>query len=96
MESSSSLQIAIQNFINLGYIHDFKAESEGVRCLQTDKLYPIDDVEIEATHRDDGYTNPADDSLLIAIKTEDGIKGTLLMSYGAQHSQNPEILRKIG
>ncbi|TXC75597.1 phosphoribosylpyrophosphate synthetase [Luteibaculum oceani] len=95
METSESITVLIENLKEQGYTKDFKAEKDGIRCLQTKKLYTADQLEIESKHRNDGNTNPADDSLLLAVRTKDGEKGTILLSYGAQHSQNPDLIRKL-
>jgi len=40
-------------------------------------------------------TNPEDQMELFAIVANDGLKGTLVMSYSAQHFQNVELIKQI-
>ncbi len=40
-------------------------------------------------------TDPQDETVVFAIAAEDGTKGTLVMSYSAEHSQNVELIAKI-
>ncbi len=40
-------------------------------------------------------TSPEDETELFAIISNDGIKGTLVMSYSAQHNQNIELIKQI-
>ncbi|NNE54896.1 MAG: phosphoribosylpyrophosphate synthetase [Flavobacteriales bacterium] len=78
-----------------GFTAQFQAESEGVRCLDTDKLYLPDLLKITEIHRFEGETDPADSSELLVIECHDGVKGTLTMSYGAKNDQDDDMIRKI-
>ena len=47
------------------------------------------------TFRFEGMTNPEDQMALFAIVAHDGLKGTLVMSYSAEHFQNVELIKEI-
>lgn len=91
----SSLSEAITTLIQLGYDEDFKAEAETLTALHSKKSYKPNELAIVEQFRFDGMTNPADDSLLLALKADDGTRGTLVMSYGAEHNQNVELIKQI-
>ena len=40
-------------------------------------------------------TNPQDDAVVFALEATDGVKGTLVMSYSAEHNQNLELIKQI-
>lgn len=78
-----------------GFIDDFKAEENSIKALYSKKEYQPEDLKIVKSFRFEGMTNPDDESILFAIIAKDGIKGTLLMSYGAEQSQNVELVKQI-
>lgn len=78
-----------------GYTESFKATDAGVTAMGTKKTYNPADLLITGQYRFEGMSNPADSVELMAIKAIDGIKGTLVLSYGAKHSQNTDVIKKI-
>ena len=78
-----------------GYTESFKAEDHVIIGLNSDKKYTPEDLKIAYTYRFEGITNPQDDTVVFAIETKDEIKGTLVMSYSAKHSQNVDLIKKI-
>ncbi len=78
-----------------GFTENFKAEKNCIKAIYSKKEYAPEDLNIVETYRFEGMTNPADQSELFAIKTKDGIKGTLSMSYSNEHSQNVELIKEI-
>lgn len=66
-----------------GYDVQFKATEEGLVSLSTDKVYTPEQVKICHFYRFEGESNPADNSILYAIETQHGEKGTLVDGYGA-------------
>lgn len=84
-----SLSACLAKMISLGYTEDFKAEDDGLRALRSDKLYRPDDVTIVNFYRFEGASNPDDMSIMYAIETNDGTKGTLVDAYGTYAS--PEV-----
>ena len=84
-----TLQACLQKMISLGFTDDFKATDEGLVSLRTDKVYAPADVKIANFFRFEGPSNPDDMSILYAIETNDGVKGTLVDAYGTYAS--PEV-----
>lgn len=65
-----------------GFTEDFKASESGLLSLQQEKLYKPDDIKDVNFYRFEGASDPGDNSILYAIETNDGIKGTLVDAYG--------------
>jgi len=65
-----------------GYTEDFKAAERGLLSLQHEKIYEASQIQINDFYRFEGASDPADNSILYAIETDDGIKGTLVDAYG--------------
>ncbi len=78
-----------------GYKDDFKAKKIAIEAIYAKRSYNPEDLKIVGTYRFEGETNPADQTVLFAIEANDGIKGTLTMSYSADVNQNEELIKKI-
>ena len=82
MPYMKSLSACITKMIGDGFTDDFKAIPEGLKSLRTERIYQPSDVRIVNFFRFEGASNPDDMSILYAIETNDGIKGTLVDAYG--------------
>jgi hypothetical protein len=65
-----------------GFTEQFKIEDEAMISLSDNKRYSPEDVTAMNFYRFEGLTDPEDMSILYAIETVDGKKGTLTDSYG--------------
>ncbi len=90
-----TLSQAVNYLTKKGYTEDFKAEEKYIKALYSKKKYLPKELLITETYRFDGMDNPADETELFAIIANDGTKGTLVMSYSAQHNQNVELIKQI-
>ena len=90
-----NLYEAVDALTKEGYKETFKAEQSFIKALYSKNEYHPDELKIIKCFRFDYMTNPDDESVLFAIIADDGIKGTLVMSYSAEHSQNVELIRLI-
>ena len=86
---------ALSYLDSLGYERQFTPDEQGLSDTGSGKKYPVESLRFTAQYRFEGMSDPDDSTELFAVVTEDGIKGTLILSYGAQHSANAEIVRKI-
>lgn len=84
-----TLQACIAKMIETGFTDDFKAIDEGLKSLRTDKVYAPNEVKVVNFYRFEGISDPDDMSILYAIETNDGLKGTLVDAYGPYAS--PEV-----
>ncbi len=90
-----TLSEAVNALTKEGFTDDFKAETNCIRALYSKKEFQPEDLIIVNSYRFEGMTNPEDQTLLLAITANDGTKGTLVMSYSAEHNQNVELIKKI-
>jgi len=65
-----------------GFDKDFIITDEGLQCSDGKKIYTPDDVKIVNFYRFEGESDPGDMSILYAMETNDGLKGTLVDAYG--------------
>ena len=70
-----------------GYTTQFKAGEGILLSLVSNKKFKPEDVKINHFYRFEGESNPDDSSIVYAIETNTGEKGTLIDSYGAYSDQ---------
>lgn len=92
---SLTLSQKIQDLQNVGYTIHFSVNDDHLVNLATKEKISIDDFEIEYFFRFEGMTNPSDSSILYAIKTNKGEKGTFVESYGANSSFSKNLAKKL-
>ena len=95
MDNFETLSEAVNALTLKGYSENFEAGDEFIVGLYSKKNYSPNDLLIVQSFRFEGMTNPEDQSILFAIEANDGNKGTLIMSYQAEHSQNTELIKAI-
>lgn len=66
-----------------GFTENFKVENEKLVSLSDDHSYEPDEISINNFFRFEGASDPEDNSILYAIVTKDGKRGTLVDAYGA-------------
>ena len=72
----------VNSLILKGFTEDFKAKDSGLLSLSTKKLYKPEEVKVLNFYRFEGNSDPADNSILYAVETADGKRGTLVDAYG--------------
>lgn len=90
-----TLSEALNALKKVGYMEDFVAEEKNLIILRTHRKYQPEDLKIVQSFRFEGMSDPGEASVLFAIIASDGVKGTLLMAYGAKHSQNTDLIKRI-
>lgn len=65
-----------------GFNEEFQISEEGLKSLTTNKIYHPEEIHIKNFFRYEGDTNPEDMSILYAIETQDGLKGTIIDAFG--------------
>jgi len=65
-----------------GYTTQFKATDKGLCSMTTQKNFKPAQIEIKHFYRFEGESDPDDSSIVYAIETKTGEKGTLVDSYG--------------
>lgn len=79
-----------------GFKHDFKVSEEGLCSMENDKTFNPEEVRIVDFYRFEGESDPDDMSILYALETSDGLKGTISNSYGTYADRNvDEFIKKV-
>ena len=77
-----SLATCLNRMISEGYTEDFKITEQGLESLHKHNNYKPEQIEVVNFFRFEGDSDPADNSILYAIETTDGTKGTLTDAFG--------------
>jgi hypothetical protein len=77
-----TLASSINKLVLDGYTEDFNVTEQGLISRNTERKYRPEEVHIMNFFRFEGASDPADNSILYAIETSDGAKGTLTDAYG--------------
>ncbi len=78
----------INSLTKKGFIESYKAKEEGLQSLSTKRIYKPDEIKVVDFYRFEGNSDPSDNSILFAIETSDGKKGTLVDAYGPYADTN--------
>lgn len=81
-EEMRSLVTCSNKLVTDGFTENFKVAEQGLLAPSKERVYKPEEVSIANFYRFEGYSDPADNSILYAIITNDGVKGTLTDSYG--------------
>ena len=77
-----------------GYTQQFNVQKDRLVSLTTGKKYRSADVKAVNFYRFEGITDPDDMSILYAVETVDGAKGTLMDAYGYNSDQDTGAFMK--
>lgn len=83
-----TLMECMESLRKYGFTENFMAKANGLHALDSKKVYKPEDVAIVNFYRFEGESDPADNSILYAIETNDGLKGQLSNAYGAYADQH--------
>jgi hypothetical protein len=78
-----TLVYCLNSLVKQGFTADFKVGGKGLKVLGRDKAFQPEEVRILNFYRFEGDSDPADNSILYAIETQDGTRGTLVDAFGA-------------
>lgn len=65
-----------------GFNENFMVKDKKIHALEAEKEYEPSEVKILNFYRFEGESDPADNSILYALETNDGIRGLLSDAYG--------------
>ena len=96
MKNYNSLVDALDDLRKRGYEADFTTQTVCLYCGDLDmRLYP-EEFNIDELYRFEGDSNPDNNSILYAISSATGAKGTLVDSYGTYSANlNFEMAKKL-
>ncbi len=84
----NTLTACVNKAVKNGYTDNLKMTKQGLFCERTDKSYAPSQIMIKDFYRFEGQSDPADNSIMYVIETEDGVKGTLIDAYGTYADEN--------
>ncbi|MBN8857933.1 MAG: phosphoribosylpyrophosphate synthetase [Sphingobacteriales bacterium] len=95
-EDMKTLTVCLNKLMSEGYNIDFKVAEKGeeLTALQTEKNYRPGEIHVVNFYRFEGASDPADNSILYAIETNDGAKGTLVDAFGPYADRKVEDFMK--
>lgn len=82
MKKYESLVDGLEDLKARGYTNDFNIADNCLECKPLSLVLSPDDFEVVEVHRFEGMTDPDDQSILFAIESKQGFKGTLVNGYG--------------
>lgn len=94
MTFMTDLEKVQANLEKYGYTEQFRVEGDKLVALGTKKKYKHQDVKAANFYRFEGISDPDDMSILYAIETCDGCKGTLTDAYGRYSDQDTGAFMK--
>lgn len=77
-----TLALCLNKVIKEGYTEDFRVIENGLVSYHDKHRYSPQQVHVVNYFRFEGFSDPADNSILYVIETDDGKKGTLIDAYG--------------
>lgn len=83
MKHYESLADALNDLKERGYVADFATDIVCLYCGELDIRLNPEEFQVEEVYRFEGDSNPDDSSVLYAITSATGVKGTLIDAYGA-------------
>ncbi|MBC7744851.1 MAG: phosphoribosylpyrophosphate synthetase [Flavobacterium sp.] len=73
---------AVENLRKRGYNYEFNYEHACLYCDLISKKFNAEDLRITEYYRFEGMSDPDDNTIVYAIESKDGHKGTLIDAYG--------------
>lgn len=93
--NEETLSIVMDRLGKNGFKEQFGITNKGLKMISSGKVLPPKELKIKHRYRFDGMTNPDDESILYALESQNGIKGTLVVSGNVHSEQNQSILNRI-
>jgi hypothetical protein len=86
---SGSLASALADLARRGFTDDFTVESGRLRARNSGLIFEPDELMIREHYRFEGTSDPDDMSILYAIESTSGVRGTLVDAFGVY--ANPAV-----
>lgn len=94
MKGYDTLLEALKDLQRRGYTYDFNLKNHCVACTSLKIEMQPEYFNVDEVHRFEGMSSTDDNSILYAISSKDGIKGTLVDAYGIYAENISEEMRK--
>ncbi|NEW80103.1 MAG: phosphoribosylpyrophosphate synthetase [Gelidibacter sp.] len=94
MKNYDTLSEAINDLQLRGYTYDFNLKPECLECASLKIEVHPENFKVDEIYRFEGMSSVDDNSILYAISSINGIKGTLVDAYGVYAENISEEMRK--
>ncbi len=91
----TTLMDATEDMKKRGYTHDFNIHEHHIECKELGENYKPEQFVIKEFHRFEGMSNPDDSSIIYAVETTSGTKGTLIDAYGMYDSLSQDMIKRL-
>lgn len=97
MYNYDTVSEAVNDLILRGYTIEFSLQSNCIYCRYNQTRLSPDAFAIDEVYRFEGNTDPADETIVYAVSSNDGsMKGTLVDAYGAYvDTASEELVSKL-
>lgn len=83
----STLSEAVDKLKGKGYTGNFSISSEELLVSENGATFQPKEVDLDEFHRFEGISNPSDMSIVYAVSTHSGFRGTVVDAYGTDGSE---------
>jgi hypothetical protein len=96
MKQYETLTDALKDLQERGYVYNFNLADDCLECKEENiRLHP-EQFAITEFYRFEGPTDPADNSVVYAIESDQGLKGVLVNAYGVYaDSLSADMINKL-
>ena len=92
----TSMTEAIQGLKARGFTTNFEFRNKSFCAVGSGRTFKAGDLSIREHHRFEGASDPDDESIIYAIETNDGIRGTIADAYGVYaNSELEAFMEKV-
>ena len=92
----TSMTEAIQGLKARGFTTNFEYLNKSLCAVDTRRTFQAEELSIREHHRFEGASDPDDESIVYAIETNDGIRGTIVDAYGVYaNSELEAFMEKV-
>ncbi|WP_369049488.1 phosphoribosylpyrophosphate synthetase [Tenacibaculum sp. UWU-22] len=96
MKTYDTLSEALTDLEKRGFTHDFNVHATHLECKKRNEIYKPETFTIVEMYRFEGMSSADDNSVVYAIETNTGVKGTLVDAYGVYaDSLSSEMIEKL-
>jgi len=96
MKNYESLVDALDDLRKRGYEADFEPQSNCLYCSNLDLRLNEEEFHVDEVYRFEGDSNPDDNSVVYALTSPTGVKGTIVDGYGASSDNiSVEMAKKL-
>lgn len=88
MTTMTTLAHTMKQLKRQGFADQFQVRDGELFALRVERAYQPEDLNVVQQHRFEGTSNPADEAILLAIRADDGVKGTLCTTFGPDLGQD--------